>query len=115
MNRILDGMSKTHEIYRKILEDHRKNPINETSVLAAYDNEMKRRMANEEPLGSFTETQCYFLLADIYGAGVDTTLMTIWWFLLFMAAYPEEQVNFFNFFYYNSKTKLFHYLTKNVK
>lgn len=92
MQLIVDGQSKTHQHYRQILEDHRKRPTETNSFLAAYDEEMKRRIANGEPLGSFTETQCFYLLADLYGAGVDTTLTTLRWFLLFMAAFPDEQV-----------------------
>ncbi|XP_031781543.1 cytochrome P450 306a1 isoform X2 [Nasonia vitripennis] len=88
---IVDGQNKTHQHYRKILEDHRKFPTEMNSFLATYDEEMKRRMANGEPLASFTETQCFYLLADLYGAGVDTTLTTLRWFLLFMAAFPDEQ------------------------
>ncbi|XP_014217775.1 cytochrome P450 306a1-like, partial [Copidosoma floridanum] len=92
MSRLMEGIKKTHEIYRKILEEHKKHPKETNSVLAAYAEEMKRRRENGEPLGSFTETQCFYLLGDMYGAGVDTTLVTIWWFLLFMAAFPDEQV-----------------------
>ncbi|XP_058810794.1 cytochrome P450 306a1 isoform X2 [Phymastichus coffea] len=88
---ILDGQSKTHEVYRKILQVYRSNPTEINSFLAAFDEEMKRRIANNDDLGSFTDTQLVYLLADIYGAGVDTTLATIGWFLLFMAAYPDEQ------------------------
>lgn len=92
MQFIVDGQHKTHQHYRKILEDHRKCPTEMNSFLATYDEEMKRRIANGEPLASFTETQCFYLLADLYGAGVDTTLVTLRWFLLFMAAFPDEQV-----------------------
>jgi ecdysteroid 25-hydroxylase CYP306A1 len=92
---LIDGQNKTHQIYRNILEDYRKFPVDTNSFLAAYDEEMKRRLANKETLGSFTETQCFYLLADIFGAGVDTTLTTLKWFLLFMVAYPEEQVRLY--------------------
>lgn len=89
---IIDGQKKTHDVYRKILQEHRKNPTKMNSFLAAYDEEMKRRIANNEDLGSFNDTQLLYLLADIYGAGVDTTLATLGWFLLFMAAHSDEQV-----------------------
>ncbi|XP_011499554.1 PREDICTED: cytochrome P450 306a1 [Ceratosolen solmsi marchali] len=91
MKLLIDGQNKTHEVYRKILADHRKFPNEMNSFLAAYDKEMQKRLANEEPLDSFTEIQCVYLLADIFGAGVDTTLTTLSWFLLFMVAFPKEQ------------------------
>lgn len=50
------------------------------------------RKENAGETGYFTEPQLYHLLADLFGAGTDTTLTTLRWFLLFMAAYPEEQV-----------------------
>ncbi|KAJ8676569.1 hypothetical protein QAD02_012356 [Eretmocerus hayati] len=92
MKTLLDGQTKTHEVYRKILDDHRKGPSNIYSFLSAYDDEMKQRACENDTESSFTETQCFYLLADLYGAGVDTTLMSLMWFLLFMAANPAEQI-----------------------
>ncbi|OAD52305.1 hypothetical protein WN48_02122 [Eufriesea mexicana] len=93
---IVDGKEKTHQVYRGILSEHRariskmpesKNKIE--SFLAAFDEQMRMRNATES--GHFTEPQLYHLLADLFGAGTDTTLTTLRWFLLFMAAYPTEQ------------------------
>ncbi|CAK9827142.1 Cytochrome P450 306a1 [Anthophora retusa] len=96
---IVDGKEKTHEIYRGILDQHRARitefaetieKANTTeSFLAAFDEQMRKRNATES--GYYTEPQLYHLLADLFGAGTDTTLTTLRWFLLFMAAYPVEQ------------------------
>ncbi|KAK1122009.1 hypothetical protein K0M31_009857 [Melipona bicolor] len=92
---IIDGKEKTHKVYRQILVEHRartresENTDKVDSFLAAFDEQMRKRNAAEP--GFFTEPQLYHLLADLYGAGVDTTLTTLRWFLLFMAAYPAEQ------------------------
>lgn len=92
---IVDGKDKTHKIYRQILDEHRSRIEHVTeskvdSFLAAFDEQMRRKSSGE--LGYFTEPQLYHLLADLFGAGTDTTLTTLRWFLLFMAAYPTEQV-----------------------
>lgn len=98
MRSIIDGKEKTHEVYRQILVEHRartgesENTDKVDSFLAAFDEQLRKRNAAES--GFFTEPQLYHLLADLYGAGVDTTLTTLRWFLLFMAAYPAEQVHY---------------------
>ncbi|XP_015432310.1 PREDICTED: cytochrome P450 306a1 [Dufourea novaeangliae] len=94
---IVDGKERTHRIYRGILDEYR-NRINmataseneKDSFLAAFDEQM-REEGNAAEGGYFTESQLYHLLADLFGAGTDTTLTTLRWFLLFMAVYPEEQ------------------------
>lgn len=93
---IVDGKEKTHRIYHGILDEYRtriaqapENPDTIESFLAAFDEQMRKENAGET--GYFTEPQLYHLLADLFGAGTDTTLTTLRWFLLFMAAYPEEQ------------------------
>ncbi|XP_076242207.1 cytochrome P450 enzyme phantom [Calliopsis andreniformis] len=93
---IVDGKRKTHRIYREILEEYRAQiagPLKTTetneSFLAVFDEQM--REDNNTDTSYFTEPQLYHLLADLFGAGTDTTLTTFRWFLLFMATHPEEQ------------------------
>ncbi|XP_071563531.1 cytochrome P450 306a1 [Temnothorax nylanderi] len=87
MESLIGGKLKTHQEYQKIIDEHRARREKMDSFLAAFDEAMS---ANEDN-GYFTQPQFYHLLADLYGAGTDTTLTTFRWFLLFMAAHPDEQ------------------------
>ncbi|XP_003400316.2 cytochrome P450 306a1 [Bombus terrestris] len=93
---IVDGKEKTHKVYRQILEEHRakitqasENTDRVESFLAAFDEQMRKENGTKSEF--FTEPQLYHLLADLFGAGTDTTLTTFRWFLLFMATHPMEQ------------------------
>ncbi|KAL6263135.1 hypothetical protein P5V15_005936 [Pogonomyrmex californicus] len=86
MTLLIGGKIKTHQIYQKIIDDYRARPEKTDNFLAAF-NEAMSKADNEY----YTQQQYYHLLADLYGAGVDTTLATFRWILLFMALYPDEQ------------------------
>ncbi|XP_011311381.1 cytochrome P450 306a1 [Fopius arisanus] len=88
MKFLIDGKLKTHQVYKKIIESDQEGKESFVSIFAEV---MRKRSSNNEDLGSFTDQQFYHLLADLYGAGVDTTLTTIRWSLLFLAAHPEDQ------------------------
>lgn len=88
MKSLIDGKLKTHEQYQTIIDEYRARCEKTDNFLAAFDE----AMSTNEDKGYFTQQQFYHLLADLYGAGTDTTLTTFRWFLLFMAAYPDEQV-----------------------
>ncbi|CAH2086631.1 unnamed protein product [Euphydryas editha] len=61
-------------------------------ILDNFLMEQKRRYENGEENALFmTDEQMYFLLADMFGAGLDTTSTTLSWYLLYMALYQEEQ------------------------
>ncbi|KAL4714022.1 hypothetical protein ACJJTC_008376 [Scirpophaga incertulas] len=61
-------------------------------ILDNFLQEQKRRFDSSEESARFmTDEQLLYLLADMFGAGLDTTSVTLSWFLLYMALYPEEQ------------------------
>ncbi|XP_011339143.2 cytochrome P450 306a1 isoform X2 [Ooceraea biroi] len=88
MTSLVDGKLKTHHLYQTIIDEHRARPQKTDSFLAAFDDAMR---TNADNPGYFTQPQFYHLLADLFGAGTDTTLTTFRWFMLFMATHPEEQ------------------------
>ncbi|XP_024081341.1 cytochrome P450 306a1 isoform X2 [Cimex lectularius] len=86
-NRLLrylkDGKSETHKVYKEISDG---SSTDGEHLLANY----KAAMANSQGR-HFEEKQMFHVLADMFGAGTDTTLSTLRWFLLFMAVNPSIQ------------------------
>lgn len=68
-------------------------PTDGECILDNFLLEQKRRFETGDDGAKYvTDEQMLYLLADMFGAGLDTTSVTLAWFLLFMALYPEEQV-----------------------
>ncbi|BES97554.1 cytochrome P450 [Nesidiocoris tenuis] len=86
---ILEGKKKTHEEYKAISQrqdEGARSEKTEESLLSIFKKEMRSGKSE-----NFNEEQMYHILADMFGAGVETSLTTLRWFLLFMAAYPKIQ------------------------
>nr|ASO98030.1 cytochrome p450 CYP306A1 [Spodoptera exigua] len=67
-------------------------PTDGECILDNFLLEQKRRYeSGDEGAKYMTDEQMLYLLADMFGAGLDTTSVTLSWFLLYMALYPEEQ------------------------
>lgn len=72
--------------------DKRSHDVGEDGdLMAMFMKEMGKRN-NEGDTHFFNEKQCCYLLSDLFGAGVETTVNTLRWFLLYMAIYKETQV-----------------------
>lgn len=72
-------------------------PTEGECILDNFLIEQKRRFESGDEAAPFTtDKQLLFLLCDMFGAGLDTTSVTLSWFLLYMALYPEEQVYSFD-------------------
>lgn len=72
-------------------------PTDGECILDNFLAEQKRRFESGDANCCYvTDEQLHYLLADMFGAGLDTTSVTLAWFLLYMALYPEEQVTPFN-------------------
>ncbi|XP_068154423.1 cytochrome P450 306a1 [Drosophila tropicalis] len=87
---LLDGKSKTHDIYDRIVnecEERMKENAGQPprSILEHF---LRERQPHSE---LYCQEQLRHLLADLFGAGVDTALATLRWFLLYMACNPNIQ------------------------
>nr|CAD7567589.1 unnamed protein product [Timema californicum] len=95
MRFLMEGKEKTHVVYDNMIRERKKRREGSgpgDDMIDAFLAEMSRRQASGRgDEGFYTVSQFHHLLADLFGAGVDTTLTTLRWFLLFMAQNPDVQ------------------------
>ncbi|XP_045490965.1 cytochrome P450 306a1 [Colias croceus] len=61
-------------------------------IVDNFLKEQKRRFeSNEESAKYMKDEQLMYLLADMFGAGLDTTSVTLAWYFLYMSIFPDEQ------------------------
>ncbi|KAK5645280.1 hypothetical protein RI129_006580 [Pyrocoelia pectoralis] len=94
MHFLLDGKHKTHKLYRELI-DHERQNLKDGEPPQNFIQAFLREMDSTPDKEYFSYQQFYHLLADVFGAGLDTTLTTLRWHLLYMAAYPEIQAKIF--------------------
>lgn len=79
MTFLLDGKHKTHKVYQKLIEEQQatidltKPDFVPENIIQAFLLEMK----STTDIEYFSNEQFYHLLADVFGAGLDTTLSTL--------------------------------------
>lgn len=102
---LLNGKAKTHKIYDSIIEERRKTLLDEGKendaevsdrqpdcILSNFVQETRKRESSGRPELAFcSDAQLRHLLADLFGAGVDTTFTTLRWLILFMALNKDAQ------------------------
>lgn len=107
---LLNGKAKTHKIYDSIIEERRRalpedagvgsdqegkvnDPANGDCILTNFVQETRRREAAGRPELAFcSDAQLRHLLADLFGAGVDTTFTSLRWLLLFVGLDRDVQL-----------------------
>ncbi|XP_052863903.1 cytochrome P450 306a1 [Anopheles cruzii] len=96
---LLDGKAKTHLIYDEIIENERKalaastvTTMENGCILRSFIKEAsERQKAGRSDALHCTDTQLRHLMADLFGAGIDTTFTTIRWALLYVTLHPKVQ------------------------
>jgi cytochrome P450 len=97
-----DAFCRLDKIFRKFLDGeiewNKKNVDMEkdaTNYTTAYLKELNKRQTSEESTGSFSEWQLHFTLADLWIAGMETTVTTLKWAFLYLILNPDVQEKIF--------------------
>ncbi|KAL1488513.1 hypothetical protein ABEB36_014979 [Hypothenemus hampei] len=97
MSYLLEGQKKAHQIYQNFIDKYEVALSNQACLENNYSLvkaflEQRNRLSNKEPSAQFyTHEQLRFLMADIFGAGLDTTLATSRWIFLYLALHEDIQ------------------------
>ncbi|KAG5875609.1 hypothetical protein JTB14_036606 [Gonioctena quinquepunctata] len=88
MDFLLEGKHNTHKLYQRIIDEQASSDLvsdkDISNILQGFLLERKRK--SEDIVGKFyNDKQFHHLLADIFGAGLDTTLTTLRWYLMYLA------------------------------
>lgn len=104
MDFLMEGKLKTHEFYRKLIaeidteEEVKSESIGEIGcIIKAFLNERKKR----EDLKFYGDQQFLHVLADFFGAGLDTTLTTIRYVCvnIYFCIYRNNQMRFLQYLF----------------
>lgn len=99
MDFLLTGIKRTHKVYDEIADEcertldtsESRDSILKRFLLEKRDREMKKDTLAE----NCNRNQLNYLLADIFGASLDTTLSTLRWYLLLLVKHQDIQENVF--------------------
>ena len=84
------GKLETHKEYRQIIE--KGSRFNSDCIAGAFYSEKTKLKVKQAPeLEYYSDEQLYHLIGDLFGAGLDTTMTTLKWALLYLASYPKLQ------------------------
>ncbi|CAH0381736.1 unnamed protein product [Bemisia tabaci] len=89
---LISGKKKEHALYEQFFKENQEILSEADSLATAYRLEMERRQDSPQGSHSFVREQCDHFLADLLGAGTDTTCTSIKWFLLLLVIHPQVQV-----------------------
>lgn len=95
MNFLLTGLAHTHKLYDGIADECEKTLDSKEfrdSILRRFLLEKRdRETRNDDLAKNCSRRQLNYLLADLFGASLDTTLSTLRWYLLMIAINPNVQ------------------------
>jgi ecdysteroid 25-hydroxylase CYP306A1 len=96
MDFVLAGKEKSHKLYDEIVDNCEKaldtSSYYRDCILKRYLVELRERESqNDELAKNCSRVQLNHLLADIFGASLDTTLSTLRWYLLLIAIHRNYQ------------------------
>lgn len=99
MDFLLTGIAQTHKVYDGIVdrcEETLESSDCRDSILRRFLLEKRdREKRNDELAKNCSRKQLNYLLADLFGASLDTTLCTLRWYLLLMAKNYDVQEKVF--------------------
>lgn len=95
MKFLLTGIAQTHKVYDEIANECEKSLDSSEcrdSILKRFLLEKRdREMRNDKLAAYCSRKQLNYLLADLFGASLDTTLCTLRWYLLMIAIHNDVQ------------------------
>ncbi|XP_076251779.1 cytochrome P450 enzyme phantom isoform X2 [Rhynchophorus ferrugineus] len=101
MSFLIKGQHKTHRFYQKLINEENVllnksrsadlDTNSYTNFIQGFLIEREKRQNTDDVHKYYNEKQFHHLLADVFGAGLDTTLVTLRWFLLYIARNTKIQ------------------------
>ncbi|KAA0194234.1 Cytochrome P450 CYP3216A1 [Hyalella azteca] len=90
--RVLFSMIHRIRYFYRLIKTHNEkmdDPARSHDLIYVFLEEQKRLKKLGQPLGTFTDSQLVWLLSDLFIVGLDTTVTTLRWSVLFFITRPK--------------------------